>query len=234
MVADSVDLALAIPRLPFARGLPRDALDALVGAAEPLSFARRQLVVRQGAPAERVFFVLAGALVVEMRDRAPEPRVTGFLFEGDFFGVIYARQYSYSVRALVDTQLAAVRRTDFEALCDAHPRLQHAVLQAASNELAAAQDHLLTLGRRSARERVASFLLQLDRRRNRLHERAGTDQPIWLPMRRSDIADHLGLTLETVSRVMSELQKKQVVASDSRHQVRIRDRAALQRIAEPS
>jgi CRP/FNR family transcriptional regulator len=229
--ADAVDLSLAISRLPFARALPPDVRQALIAAAEPLAYERRRLVIQEGARAERVHFVLSGALVVEVRDHAPAPHVTGFLFDGDFFGVVQARAYSYSVRALVDTTLAGIPRTDFEALCDAHSPLQHAVLRVASNELAAAQDHLLTLGRRSARERVASFLLQLDRRRNGVAE-PPAERPVWLPMRRSDIADHLGLTLETVSRVMGELQKKQLIAADSRHQVRICDRAALQAVAE--
>lgn len=231
--ADAFNLSQTIPRLPFARELPADALNALVAAAEPLCYQRRQLVMREGAPAERVFFVLSGALVVEVRDHAVAPQVTGFLFDGDFFGVVYARHYRYSVRALVDTHLAAVGRAEFEALCDTHPALQHAILRVASNELAAAQDHLLTLGRRNARERVASFLFQLDRRRNGTVPDTGGERPLWLPMRRSDIADHLGLTLETVSRVMSDMQKKRIIAVESRHRIRICDRAALHSIAEP-
>jgi CRP/FNR family transcriptional regulator len=232
--ANAFDLSQTIPRLPFARGLPAEVLDALIAAAEPLCYQRRQLVMREGAPAERVYFVLSGALVVEVRDHAVAPQVTGFLFDGDFFGVVHARHYSSSVRALVDTHLAAIERTQFEALCDAHPELQHAILRVASNELAAAQDHLLTLGRRSARERVASFLYQLDRRRNGAGPENGGEKPLWLPMRRSDIADHLGLTLETVSRVMSDLQKKRIIAVESRHRIRICDRAALHEIAEPA
>lgn len=224
------ELSLAIPRLPLVADLPDPAIRAMIERFTLVEKHRHALVVREGEPPDHVHLVLDGALIVEMRDHAPAAQVVGFLFGGDLLGAVQASRTPCTVRALVDSRLAQCGRADFEALCDAHPTLQHAVLQRASNDLAVAQDHLVTLGRKSAQERVASFLLRLDSRRAR---RSGAgDGVLWLPMRRTDIADHLGLTLETLSRVMSALMRQGVIRSESRSRIVIRDRAALAALAE--
>lgn len=212
-------------------GLARDVADALGDATNVRAVRRHEIVVREGETADRLFFVMDGAFVVEKRVHRGGAQVTGFLFEGDLIGVVHGDRYTYSVRALVDGRLGVLPRPSFEAICERHPALQHAILRHASNELAAAQDHLMTLGRKSARERVASFLLGLQRRSQLRGGHAG--MPLWLPMRRSDIADHLGLTLETVSRVMSELKRDGVIRADTMQWVTIRDPDRLERLAEP-
>ena len=90
----------------------------------------------------------------------------------------------------------------FEALLDEFPKLEKQLLEVASNELAQAQDQMLLLGRKSAREKVVSFLLSVS---ERALQRGDAPSPISLPMSRADIADYLGLTLETVSRTFTNL-----------------------------
>ena len=231
MAGDGRDPAAAVRDWSLIAGLPRDIVEALSATTRLRAVRRHETVVHEGESADRLFFVLDGAFVVEKRGHGGGGQVTGFLFESDLFGVVHGDRYTYSVRALVDGSVGVLPRPSFEAICDRHPELQHAILRYASNELAAAQDHLMTLGRKSARERVASFLLTLQSRSRIRGSEAG--MPWWLPMRRSDIADHLGLTLETVSRVMSELKRDGVIRADTMQWVTIRDPDRLARLAEP-
>lgn len=230
MRAHRRDPRMAINRLPLVANLDHAVVAALTAEAISDSVRPRELVVHQAAPAERVYFVLDGAFVVEKTGPVQYTQVTGFLFAGDFFGVVHDGHYGYSVRALTAGWLFAVDREAFEQLCDHYPALQRAVLQQSSNELAVAQDHLMTLGRKSARERVAGFLLQLYRRG--LDRGAVDDSQLWLPMRRSDMADHLGLTLETVSRIMSEMKRNGVIQMQSAKTLTIRDPDRLAALAE--
>ena len=99
----------------------------------------------------------------------------------------------------------------------------------ASNELEAAQDQMLLLGRKTAKEKVASFLLSLSRR---LDRRGQKDNPVPIPMSRSDIADYLGLTTETVSRTFTALKSKQVIRLLEGNKVDLVDRDVLLDLAE--
>jgi CRP-like cAMP-binding protein len=154
------DLRARLAQLPVAAGLSAGALDTLIEGARPRALLRDTVVCREGAPADRVYVVVDGALGVEKAGGDGRVQITGFLFPGDLFGLVPGHCCTASVRALSDCTLLAHLRPAFERLCDRCPELQHRLLALASNEIAAAQDHLLTLGRRSAHERVACFLLQ--------------------------------------------------------------------------
>ena len=107
--------------------------------------------------------------------------------------------------------------------------MEHRRLAMASNELAAAQEQMLLLGRKTAQERVASFLLKMVRRKEKLGKDAGT---LTLPMTRADIADFLGLTIETVSRSFTNLRALGCIALDGAATVKIVDRNELEELAE--
>ena len=106
--------------------------------------------------------------------------------------------------------------------------MQARLLETVHDDLAAAQEHMLLLGRKSAAERVCSFLLSLLQRAERVH---GAVDPLPVPVRRRDIADYLGLTIETVSRTFTELRKEGLIGIGKADEVSIRDRAALAAIA---
>ncbi len=202
-------------------------VSAHLEAASIRRFERGNVLIQEQNPAESVYAVVDGALAVEKRQPSGTAQIVGFLFPGDTSGVVHGAQYTYTVRCLVDTEALVLPRAVFERLCENSPRMQRAILQLASNELIAAQDHLVLLGRKTASERLASFLLNLEKRCN------GTgDASVWLPMRRSDIANHLGLTLETVSRLFSDFKKRGLIGNSSLRAVQIADRAALRHLAE--
>jgi CRP/FNR family transcriptional regulator len=165
--------------------------------------------------------------MVEKVNAARVRQVLGFLFPGDMFGLAHGARYTHGVTGLIDGHGLAFARGAFDDLCERSPAMQRAVFQEASNELAAAQDHLVLLGRKSASERLASFLLSM------LEQSPLGDgqRHVWLPMRRSDIANYLGLTLETLSRLFADFMAHGVISRQSVRHIAIRDRAALERVA---
>ena len=102
--------------------------------------------------------------------------------------------------------------------------LEQHILSVATNELAAAQDQMVLLGRKSASEKLASFLLLLSSRAKRRHAR---QNELFLPMSRNDIGDHLGLTTESVSRCFTRLRKQKIIRLDAAHTIAILDRERL-------
>jgi CRP/FNR family transcriptional regulator len=149
-------------------------------------------------------------------------QITGFLLPGDYLGLAFAERYICSAEAVTPVRLCRFPRSAFLALLDQFPALEKALLGRAATELAAAQKQMLLLGRKTARERVASFLLQLAER-----EGADDGMAMDLPMTRTDIADYLGLTIETVSRTLTNLRKTGLIALPDPHHLSIVHRTRL-------
>lgn len=190
-----------------------------------------QPILHEGDPAEDLFNVVSGA--VKLYKLLPDGRrqITGFLFPGDFLGIALNDIYVYTAEALTPVRLCRFPRPRLEALLAEIPALEHQLLGDVATELVAAQDQMLLLGRKTARERVASFLLRLAKRAER-HGKPGN--PVMLPMSRADIADYLGLTTETVSRTITQLRQAKVVEVANRGEIEIRDRDALEELSEGS
>jgi len=185
----------------------------------------RQLI-QEGDPAEDVFTLTEGMLKLYKLMPDGRRQITGFMIPGDFIGLAYGQSYVYSAEAVTPTTTCRFKRSALlEKMAD-HPELEHRLLSLASNELAAAQAQMLLLGRKSARERLASFIVGLAERRD-----VGENEPLPLPMSRGDIADFLGLTIETVSRAFTAIRKDGMVALPDKHQVIIEDFAALREAA---
>jgi CRP/FNR family transcriptional regulator len=143
-------------------------------------------------------------------------QITGFLFAGDFLGLALNSTYSYTAEAIEPVTACRFPRQKLERLFDEYPRLEKRMLGMAVDELAAAQDQMLLLGRKTAKEKVASFLLMLARRQE--HRGMDAAGSIEVPMSRSDIADYLGLTIETVSRTLTQLRKESTISlKDNKH-----------------
>ncbi|MGH6952765.1 MAG: cyclic nucleotide-binding domain-containing protein [Alphaproteobacteria bacterium] len=208
-------------RLPAAgRALPCAACDvrelAVCGALRPEELHRlapilvtircepKATVFYEGDAADYLFNVNKGAVRVSKLLADGRRQVTGFLFPGDFLGLAFNDTYSYTAEAITKTQLCRFKRAELERLLQSMPHMEKRLLEMASNELATAQDQMMLLGRKTARERLASFLVMLRRRAER---RGQASDPLDLPMSRGDIADYLGLTIETVSRTFTELRK---------------------------
>lgn len=206
-----------------------EALERLAGFSAPRHVAAGETFLTEGDPATHFFAVVAGSVKVFKLLPDGRRQVTGFLFQGGFLGLAFNDAYTYSAVALTDTTVCRMPRRQFESLIEAYPAMERRLLSMASNELAAAQEQMVLLGRKTAQERVASFLLGMIRRQEHL----GRDgKAIRLTMTRADIADYLGLTTETVSRTFTGLRAAGYIELDGTTLVRVLDRPALQQIAE--
>jgi CRP/FNR family transcriptional regulator len=183
-------------------------LDRLAASVVSHKVAPHRTFVVEGEPADALFNITEGAVKVYKLLPDGRQQITGFLFAGDFLGLSANERYAYSAEAISEVTYCRFARTKLERLLSEFPQMERRLLGIASNELAAAQDQMLLLGRKTAREKVASFLLSLSRRAAKNGRRAS---PVELPMTRTDIADYLGLTIETVSRTFSQLRKDRLV-----------------------
>lgn len=179
----------------------------------------------EGDPADEVFTLTCGMLKLYKLMSDGRRQIVGFLVPGDFLGLAFGRTYAYTAEAVTPTTVCRFRRPQFMGLLEECPALEKEILGRTSTELAAAQEQMLLLGRKTARERLASFLIALAGRRK--IERG----LLPLPMSRTDIADYLGLTIETVSRTLTALRKERLIALPDVHRVEILRRAELERVA---
>ena len=151
--------------------------------------------------------------------------VGDFYLTGDFIGLDAEANYIFTAEAVCDAIVVRYSRRSVDALAGQEPRIGHSLFRIACHGLSAAQQQMVLLGRKTAEERVASFILGLA-------ERNGAADRISLPMTRSDIGDHLGLTIETVSRALTQLKKDGVIEFTGSHALVIRDRKTLANLAE--
>lgn len=155
-------------------------------------------------------------------------QVTGFLFHGDFLGLAHDGRYVYGAQAVTDCRVLAYPSGQFQRLLARSPPLERHMLRLANHELLAAQEQMMLLGRKTAEERLASLLCILARRQG---ERGEADNPVWLPMCRGSIADYLGLTLETVSRLFSKLSREGLISKLGKQFVRLEEPQRLAEVA---
>jgi len=186
-------------------------------------------VIREGDPARDLFNVVRGT--VKLYKLLPDGRrqVTGFLFPGDFLGIALNDIYAYTAEAIEPLQLCRFPRQKLEDLLVELPKLERRLLGEAAHELAVAQDQMLLLGRKTAKERVASFLVSLSRRAVKRRRPAS---PLEIPMSRTDMGDFLGLTTETVSRTLTQLRQSKLIAASGRSGIAILDSDGLSALVD--
>lgn len=187
------------------------------------------ILFAESDPAAHVFNVTDGTLKIYKLLPDGRRQVTGFLFTGDFLGLANAAAYAYSAEAVTPARLCRFQRRKLDGFLAEHPEMERRLLHRASNELAEAQEQMLLLGRKTAKERIASFLLLLSRR---AEQRGESADPVFVPMNRTDIADYLGLTTETVSRTFTRLKTDGIIQLLPDGLVRLARRDALAEIAE--
>jgi len=185
---------------------------------------RDETLFREADAAQYYFKVVQGALRSCKLLRDGRRHVGDFFLPGDFIGLDAEEQYSFSAEAIADTIVVRYARRSVEALAAQEPKIGRRLLSIACHSLNTAQQQMLLLSRKTAEERIASFLMGIA-------ERKGGTQ-IALPMTRTDIGDHLGLTMETVSRALAHLRNEGVIELKSSHDVRICNREALADLAE--
>ncbi len=183
----------------------------------------------EGEPANHVFNVTAGVVKIYKLLADGRRQMTSFLFPGDFRGLANVETYAYSAEAVTHAALCRFPRRKLERLLEQYPKMEHRLLGMASHELAVAQEQMLLLGRKTAREKIASFLLMMSRRSV---QRGQNGNPVAVPMSRNDIGDYLGLTTETVSRTFTQLKQGGSINLLPGGKVEMADRTRLEDIAE--
>ncbi|MDH3229792.1 MAG: helix-turn-helix domain-containing protein [Alphaproteobacteria bacterium] len=223
--------ACAVRDMAFCGVLNDEELPRLLSIFNTVEIDPHQPIIDEGEAADYLFNVTDGA--VKLYKLLPDGRrqITGFLFSGDFLGIAMNEKYAYSAEAVGNVSLCRFPRRKLEALLDEFPKLEKRLLGMASNELVQAQDQILLLGRKTAQEKIVSFLLSLS---ERAVKRGSDPSPIALPMGRADIADYLGLTTETVSRTITNLKRDGLIRLLHGGRVELPDLAALRDLADGS
>jgi CRP/FNR family transcriptional regulator/CRP/FNR family nitrogen fixation transcriptional regulator len=190
----------------------------------PRLFRAKEMVFLEGEPADFAYRVVEGA--VRLHRTTPDGRrqLVGFACPGDWLAVGTGESYSHTAEALIDCRLAPLSRLEYDRRMRDDRGFLGEMLEAAASKLRQAEEHMILLGQRGALEKVASFLTWFA-------GRLGGRDEVRLPMDRTDIADYLGLTIETVSRKFTQLKLAGIIALPTPSRVRICDAGALGRIA---
>lgn len=220
-----------VRHLAVCTALPPGQAEVLDAMAGDVRLQAGQLLAREGEARRYVFTVTAGALR-RIRVLADGRRlVAGFLMPGDFIGFSGASHYRHSIEAITDSVLCSIAQKDMRELCGDNPGLEHELFERACVELDATRNNLMSLARMTPLERLAGFLMDMAARRQRL---GLTDNELVLPMTRADIADYLGLTVETVSRSFTKLRQDGTIAAGDPHRIQLLDMERLKALAEAS
>ncbi len=187
-----------------------------------MAFAKDEEVYGQDEDADLIYRVVSGAVRTSRVMSDGRRQIGDFYYPGDLFGLEPGPEHRFSAEALCDCVVLVLKRTALKA-AGGEAELANLIMEATMRELQRTQEHLLLLGRKTACEKVATFLSELADRRD-----ADT---VDMPMCRQDMADYLGLTIETVSRMLSQLQGASIVEFKGCRQFRIRNHDALARLA---
>jgi CRP/FNR family nitrogen fixation transcriptional regulator len=210
-------------RQAFSRASESESLDQtmlLMGAT--MAYPRNTEIFGEDEPAEYVYKVMSGSVRTYKILSDGRRQIGGFYLPGDIFGMQFGDEYPLSAEAMTNTRVLVVKRSAFDALTARDMSIAREVFALTSRELGRMQKRVLLLIK-SAQERVASFLLEMA-------ERGPASNAIELPMSRQDIADYLGLTIETVSRTLTALETAAAIALPTSRRVVLRNRVALNRL----
>jgi CRP/FNR family transcriptional regulator, nitrogen fixation regulation protein len=173
-------------------------------------------------PAEYVYQVKSGAVRSYKLLSDGRRQIGAFHLAGDIFGLENGSQHRFTTEAIVTTAVRLITRESLESVAESDAMVARNLLSMTTSNLQHAEDHMLLLGRKTSVERVAAFLLEMDKRLTAAGVMA-------LPMSRRDIADYLGLTLETVSRALSRLHELGTLGflGNTQRQIKLLDRQQL-------
>lgn len=200
-----------------------DELAELEGIKYYRSYAAGRPIFFAGDPLESVGSIVSG--VASLTRTMPDGRVqmVGLLLPGDFMGRPHRHTIECDVVAETDVMLCCFRRKPFEKLIEDTPHVGQRLLEMTLDELDAAREWMLVLGRKTAREKIASLLYMIATRMAALNPTDPKPTAFKLPITRETMANYLGLTIETVSRQMSSLKKDNLIAFEDRRDIRVPD-----------
>jgi len=204
-----------------------DDLDAVRRAGSNIRFSRGETIFSEGDAAEYAYSVMTGAVRLCKHMADGRRQISQFLLPGDFFSFAEMSEHSFTAEAVADTVLACYPQRQIQRMADERPALRRHFGSLLAHRVRDVQNHLVVLGRQTAKEKVASFLVMLIER-----SRAQDGSRLELPMTRQDVADFLGLTIETVCRVLSAMRRTKLIAIPGLHGLIIRDVDRLHAMAD--
>jgi len=212
-------------------GLEDHELRHLAAHATRFGISRGKTLILEGDKSDDVYNIISGDLSISRLSSDGRRQILGFLGSGDFLGLTLKDSYRFSAEALTDVRLCRFDRASLESLTDRFPGMARQLRRMGSAALDSMLDHVFSLGRKTASERICTFLVALS------HKQGSCQMPsreIRLSMSRSDIADYLGLTIETVSRSLSRLKSSGVIEIERAQTLHIIDAERLEAMAEES
>ena len=201
-------LLCTIRSLSICDALDEKELQELERLSQRVHLSARALLFSEGDHSDAAYNVSEGT--ARLYKLLPDGRrqIVGFALPGDFIGIAPDGCYRFSADAIGPVVVCRLLKEPFARFVAGKPRMLQRMNDFARQELLLAQDQMVSLGRRSAEEKVAAFLIGW---RNRLQRISRATKTVYLPMSRQDIADYLGLTIETVSRTLTKLERDGVI-----------------------
>jgi CRP/FNR family transcriptional regulator, nitrogen fixation regulation protein len=188
----------------------------------PMAFNRNAEIYGEGEPADYVYKVISGSVRTYKVLADGRRQIGAFYMAGDVFGLEAGHQHTFAAEAISDAKVFVIKRSTLVALAQRDNEVARQLWALTGRELSRVQDHILLLIK-TAQERVVGFLLEMA-------ERASNNGALELPMSRQDIADYLGLTIETVSRTLTILENTAAIELSTSRRIVLRDRSALNRL----
>jgi CRP/FNR family transcriptional regulator, nitrogen fixation regulation protein len=211
---------------PASRALSSTASHASEGNIEfigaPMSFARNVEIYGEGEPADYLYKLISGTVRTYKVLSDGRRQIGAFYMPGDVFGLETSDEHTFSAEAIADAKVLVIKRSALVALAQHDGEVARQLWALTGRELSRVQDHILLLIK-TAQERVAGFLLEMA-------DRVSNGNSVELPMSRQDIADYLGLTIETVSRTLTTLENAATIELPSSRRIVLRNRSALSRL----
>lgn len=212
--------------------LTREELGALNSIGRQRNIKAGEQLIWEGDEAILVANVIEGLFKLSSQTADGREQILGIAYPADFLGRPFGGETPYGVEALTDAQVCVFERKDFDRFTREHPRLEHKLLERTLSELDHTRKWMLLLGRLNAEQKLASFLLQTADRATESNPFIKEGQSFDLKLSRQQVADILGLTIETVSRQLTKMKSQGLIDLPSRRTVTILDRDGLEDRAE--
>jgi CRP-like cAMP-binding protein len=209
-------------RLPRSLGSSVGLIGQMEILGAPMSFTRNTEIYGENEPADYLYKVISGSVRTYKIFDDGRRQIGGFYFAGDLFGLEHGEAHQFSAEAIENCVVLVVKRSALIALAEREGDVARQLWSLTAEELQRVRTHMLLLIK-SAEQRVACFLIEMA-------GRLLSDEVVELPMSRQDIADYLGLTIETVSRTLTHLEAKAAIALPTSRRIVLRNRKALVRL----
>jgi CRP/FNR family transcriptional regulator, nitrogen fixation regulation protein len=193
------------------------------------SYSRKSEIVREDDPAEHVYEVVSGTVCTCKMLREGRRQISGFYFSGDVFGLEYVKKHNVAAQTITKAKVRVIQKQALTTLASTNREVADQLLALTARELTHRQDHLLSLLSTTAKERIICFLIDMVQRAS-----PREDHLIALPMSRLDIADYLGLTIETVSRTLWHLERRGAIKIKGYRSVVLRNQSTNGRGERPT